>query len=336
LKITVSSRETDAAWRFGSITLTPRSGSQPALHLPVAYRPTQGRITMTSSCGQASVRVGQIANCRVRLENTGYEDADATVTAKFDQALRPVDFAGPRTGALGGIRPGVPSMTQAGDRFYRPLDVEPDHIGDEEMLTYDTPAFTYAGQTYRRIAVVANGYVILGGGTMKDIRSEPPSKADDERPNNLLAPYWTDLDGTGEEGVRASTVKRDNKVWIVVDWRVKQHGTGDKTHFQLWIATGDTEQARFAYDEKALPKGGAQVVVGAENALGAGVLRKGVKPSSDLVVTSKGYRSGGKLEWTIPVQGVAASASASFTVSMNSPGVPGTTIVHMRLPVLSP
>jgi hypothetical protein len=334
LWITVASRANDAVWRFGSVTLTPRFGSQPVLHLPIAYRPTQGRITLTSGCDAATVRLGQTATCRVKVENTGYEESDATVTTKFDEALQPLDLAGRRIATLDGIRPGVPSLKDVEGRFYQPLRGAAPPVGDEEIVIYETPAFTYAGQRYERIGVVANGYVILGGGTAQDIRSEPPSKADDERPNNLLAPYWSDLDGTGEEGVRVSTVDRDQRTWIVVEWHVKRYGTEDKTHFQLWIASGENEVARFAYDEKALPSGAFSF--GAENALGAGVLRAGAQPSADLLVTSRGFRPGGMLEFTIPVRGGALSASASFTTSMTSQGVPGTTIVRTGLPVVSP
>jgi hypothetical protein len=336
LKITVASRATDAVWRFGSVTLTPWSVGQPALHLPVAYRPTQGRITLASTCDQPSVRLGQVATCRVRVENTGYEDSDATVTARFDDALRPVDSAGPRSATLDGVQPGVPAFSAVDGRIYRPLAVEADPIGDEEIVIYDTAGFTFAGQRYERIGVASNGYVIIGGGTLQDIRAEPPSKADDERPNNVLAPFWADLDGTGEEGVRVSETTQDGRTWIVVDWHVKHYGTNEKTHFQLWIAAGDIEQARFAYDEKALPSGATAFAVGAENALGAGVLRTGEKPSADLAVISEGFRPGGRLEFTIPLRGIAPSASASFTTSMVSQGVPGTTIVHTKLPVISP
>jgi hypothetical protein len=337
LRITVASRASDSLWRFGSVTLKPRTGSQPELHLPIAYRPTQGRVTLASSCDQASVRFGQTADCRVRVENTGYEDTDASVTAEFDNALRPVGFQGPASAPLDGVRPGVPSMRDSEGRFYLPLTGEADKIGDEELIIYDTPEFTYAGQRYQRIGVVANGYVILGGGTVQDIRSEPPSNADDDRPNNLLAPYWTDLDGTGEEGVTVAEVERDGKVWVVVDWQVKHFGTTEKARFQLWIATGGTETARFAYDEKALPSGGTGVfAVGAENALGAGVLRIGTPPSSDQVLTSEGFRPGGRLELTIRVKGKVPSNSASFSVLMTSEGVPGTTVVRTRLPVVSP
>ncbi|HEX6685359.1 MAG TPA: S8 family serine peptidase [Candidatus Limnocylindrales bacterium] len=335
LRVTVSSRANDSQWRFSEVSLTPRSGNLPALHLPVAFRPMQGRITLSSGCDRPTVTIGHAAACHVRVTNTGYEDTEATVTSKFDDALRPILGPTSRQAALPGIRPGVPKLSNLDDRRYRSLGVEPDPVGDEEMLTYDTSPFTFAGQTHRRISVSANGYVVVGGGTVQDIRSEAPLKAGDERPNNLLAPYWTDLDGTGEQGVRVANVQQDGHGWLVVDWHVKHYGIGRKAHFQLWIGTGDTERIRFAYDAKALPGGAKQFAVGAENALGAGVLRSD-EPSADIAVTTSGFQPGGTLEYTVPVQGVAPSAAASFSTSMNSPGVPGTTIVHTKLAVVSP
>jgi hypothetical protein len=67
------------------------------------------------------------------------------------------------------------------------------------------PAFTYAGQTWTRIGVVCDGYLVVGGGTGQDVTPEPNGLPDPHRPNNVLAPFWTDRDGTGFGGVRVAT-----------------------------------------------------------------------------------------------------------------------------------
>ncbi len=320
IKVTVASRASDAKWRFGAVSLAAQG--LPDLHLPVAYRPSQGRVALTSACTPSPIKVGEEAKCRVTAANHGYEDAMVAVDASFDKALQAL--AGARAGRLEAVRPGVPELSTADGHSYRNLSAKPDPIGDEEMLTFDVPGFMFAGELYTRIGVVSNGYVVVGGGTVRDIR---PS-AVGERPRNVLAPYWTDM--AGADGVRVSKVHADGRLWVIVDWDTKLYEKGDRARFQLWIATGEREEIRYAYDTVPAP-----AVVGAENVLGEGVMRE-EQPSRELEVKTVGSRPGGTLDYTIAVRGLSPSRDASMTVSMTSDDVPGTTIVHTRLPVVSP
>ena len=63
------------------------------------------------------------------------------------------------------------------------------------------PAFVYDGGTYTSIGVDSNGYVVVGGGDAEDNNCCQPVIPDTARPNNVLAPFWTDLDGTGAPGI---------------------------------------------------------------------------------------------------------------------------------------
>jgi hypothetical protein len=334
ITVTLSSRATDAKWRFGLVTLTP-TASYPALHLPVAYRPTQGKITLATHCAPGKLTLGETANCGVHAANTGFEDATVEVTAAVSDGLRLISGPGRQTATLNGIIPGKPALSKAADRRWKPLTVEADPIGDEEILTYDVPSFSYAGGLYSRIGVVSNGYLVVGGGTAQDVRFEPPAGVEASRPNNILAPYWADLDGSAAEGVKVATSKADGQEWIVVEWRVKVYGTETTQHFQAWIATGDTERLRFAYDDKALPGAAPKFAVGAENALGKGVLLTD-KPGKDVLIRSSGGRPGGVLDFTITVGGLLPAPAAALTTSLISEGVPGTTVVHTKLPVSAP
>lgn len=325
IKVTVSSRANDSKWRFGHVSLTPQGADLPPLHLPVAYRAAQGKVALTSTCEPAKVTVGGSAQCRIQAVNDGYDDTTVTVSSTFDASLRPMATPA-RTAALPGIRPGVPNLSTVDGRRFKKLDVDPDPIGDEEMITYDVPAFTYAGQRHHRLSVTSNGYLVVGEGSGQDILPEAPERSSDERPNNVLAPYWADLDGTGEQGIRVASLHADGRKWIVIDWHVKHFGTADRVNFQVWLAAGNTEEIRFTYG-----KSGSGGTASAENALGQGESR----PASrhDVAVKSTGGRAGGTLDYTLTVQGVSASPDSSFTTSMTSQEVPGTTVVHTRLPV---
>ena len=41
-------------------------------------------------------------------------------------------------------------------------------IGDETIANFNVPAFLYGGDTYTRIGVDSNGYIVVGGGTSAD------------------------------------------------------------------------------------------------------------------------------------------------------------------------
>ncbi len=332
IAITISSLANDAKWRFGSVTLTPATGAYyPGLHLPVAYRPTQGVVTLSSGCDKEKVTVGDSTQCRVHVANTGYEDASVTVSSEAGPGVR-LSPTEARKADLAGVVPGVPALAPLGDRRFKRLAVDADPIGDEEVLTYEVPAFTYAGQSYTRLGVVSNGYLVVGTPTAQDIRFEPPAVLGRERPNNVLAPYWADLDGTGADGIRVARVQAEGREWIVVEWRVNLYGTEQGQHFQAWIATGDAERIRFAYDAAALPSGARTFAVGAENALGKGELIT-TAPAADVAVRSAGGSPGGTLDYRLTVTGMFPTANASVTTSMRSEGVPGTTVRQTKLGV---
>ena len=44
-------------------------------------------------------------------------------------------------------------------------------------------------------------------------------------PNGVLAPFWTDLDGTGRPGIYIGTLTDGSDTWIVVEWDVNVSGT---------------------------------------------------------------------------------------------------------------
>ena len=122
----------------------------------------------------------------------------------------------------------MPSIAP-GELFgYIPLDAFGDTvtpIGDEQIINFNVPSFVFAGQAYSTIGIDSNGYIVVGGGTAEDNNccnlSRSPNPA---RPNNVLAPFWTDLDGTGAPGILAVLTDGVSD-WIVVEWRVNVFGT---------------------------------------------------------------------------------------------------------------
>ena len=88
----------------------------------------------------------------------------------------------------------------------------------------------------------------------------------------MLAPFWTDLDGTGAPGIFAAILTDGVDTWLVIEWQVNVFGTTSNRHFQVWIGVNGMQDISFTYDPAALPAdpNGQAFLVGAENEIGEG------------------------------------------------------------------
>lgn len=146
-------------------------------------------------------------------------------------------------------------------------------ITDESIVNIATPQFLFGGSTYQSIGVVSNGYLVIGGGTNADVTfiNSPIPSAD--APNNILAPFWTDLFPDFGGRVLANVLTDGVDSWIVVEFEaVPTFDLNDTNTFQVWIGiTADAqpgEDISFAYGPVGAGVLGA-VTVGAENACGS-------------------------------------------------------------------
>ena len=182
LKIRIASTNSGTQ-EFGEVVLTPNHGPEPALHLPVAFVPQQGSVTLTSSCAPESVKVRSTpSTCTVVATNNSNTDSTVDLRATVNNKLRVASVTAPahRNGKtvellgvpISGRRSGAPSIAPgASPGGYVPLDefdVDPIPIGDEEIINFTTPSFLYNGIAYTAIGVDSNGYLIVGGGGAAD------------------------------------------------------------------------------------------------------------------------------------------------------------------------
>jgi subtilisin family serine protease len=336
VRFTVVIRTSKTSGRqVGQVRLVPQhSGDLPTVHLPVAFVPRPADVTLTNVCGDKQIRVGATTRCTVTATNATYEDTTVDLASVTNRNLALVGANGqPVTHnqvKLAGIKPGNPSIapgTALGYRSLRDLGIKPTPIKDEELINYDVPAFMYGGQRYTRIGVDSNGYVVVGGGDVAtDNNCCLPAIPDKAKPNNVLAPFWTDLDGDGAPGVLVAKVTEGNRVWTAVQWQVNVFGTKSERHFQLWIGSGDEQTIAFAYDPKALPAkpGDLKFVVGAENVIGSAgaTLPANTLPTQDLKVTSTTGAPGGRFSYEFTVRG-ARAGGGTITTTMRTPTMPG-------------
>jgi subtilisin family serine protease len=353
LKITVSSTAAEGQY-FGEIKLDPSRNSLPDLHLPVAFVPKQGSVSLAQECAPASVAWLRSTTCTVTATNNSFGDATADFKTSVDANLLVTGANGasvqnPWTAkkngvTLTGAQPGVPTIapgpTPAGFLPLSLFGIAPEPIGDEDILNYNVPSFVYNGKNYTSLGVDSNGYLIVGGGTSEDNNccnlTQIPDPA---RPNNVLAPFWTDLDGTGAPGIYIGTLSDGVSTWLVVEWLVNVWGTNSSRHFQVWIGVNGTQDISFTYDPSALPGDpfGQDFLVGAENEFGTGGMQlpAGVLPTEDLVVSSTAPIPGGSVSYTVTVLGLIPG-NGRVTTEMTASSVPGVTVVNSAVTVRSP
>jgi len=326
---------------FGQVDLT--SGTRYALHLPVVFTRSQGDIALTTTCPTDSIKTGASTTCTVTAENTSLQEAPVTTSTSVSPNLTVTGASAPATVSDGRAKaaatlkarlPDAPTISDGNSPFgYNDLadfGVAATAIGDEAFQNYTVPQFTYHGQPYSSVGVTSDGYVVVGGAAGGDVTYLPQTLPDPAAPNNVLAPFWSDLDGGGDAGIRIATLSDGVHNYLVVQADEHIFGTTHEVHYQIWIGTDGAEDISFAYDSARpiTPDASAPYVVGVENADGsAGQAYDGVPPGDAVVASTPGAK-GGILSYGVTVRADRSpySTYARVTTELRSPLVRGRTI----------
>lgn len=339
LTIAITAPDVPDGQYFGQVNLKQVGGNR-ALHLPVAFFRQEGIVPIDQTCAPSTIarNTGQ-STCTVTVQNNSLQTTDVTAVSTLSSQLRLNSVTGAtkvgtqiatKTATLAGRQPDSPGIAP-GELFgYIPLDdfgVTPIPIGDEQALNFNVPAFQYAGQTYNRVGVTSDGYTVVGGTAPGEIvQFLPQNLPDPAPPNNVLASYWTDLDGTGAPGVFATTLSDGVATWIVLEWRVNVFGTSDLKVFQQWIGVNGVEDITYAYNGAlGSPPAGYGLTVGAENFEGTAGSQIPGPPTTDYRITSTPGAPGGSMTYSMNIKGVQ-KGTGSVTTGTSTPLVKGLTI----------
>jgi hypothetical protein len=318
------------AIRFAMITF--RNGRQ-QLHFPVTFIRRQPAVTLTKTCDPLTLAKGAVTNCTVTATNTTFSDTTVTVTDNLPKQLKlnPASVTGatakgngftftntlaaaqPPSVAIADVPGSSPATSPTGG--YLPLSalgIAPiAGIGDETITNFNVPAFVFGGETYTRIGVVSNGYVVLGGGSGGDINYLNQIFPDATPPNNVLAPFWTDFNPPAGGQVSIGLVTDGVSNWIVVDYNaVKEFSTAKTDSFEIWILEGTVQGINFTYGDLQGNGDGGLMTVGAENRFGnrgANFYANGTgtfpASTSELVVSTTPIQGGGSQVVTYSAKG---------------------------------
>ncbi len=352
LTITLHGETLGPGQHFGRITLAPRSGATPVT-IPVAFLHTQGAVTLEHTCADRSLEVGETTDCRLVVTNLASAEAETQLSLESsDPGVRVSTWSGPAVEAPGGFRfgaqlapavaPTVEELAAGGSPAgYLPLaslGVPPlPGIGDETIVTFDTPPFLFGSETYTQVAMTSNGYAVVGGGDAADLTFIPQDIPDPARPNNVLAGFWTDLNPESGGNLYAAEVTDGTDLWIVLEWAGVPPFTdpaSGSVSFQIWIKEGATESITYAYGAVTTAGDPIGLTVGAENRDGTSAATlPGPPPSgADFTVMTSPAIPGGSVEVAYRVR-ARDTGRSDLVARMRSDQTPGTTVEVVRLRV---
>jgi subtilisin family serine protease len=354
LDVTISGEDLADGQYFGSILLHPASGATD-VYMPVAFVKTQGSVTLSNTCSPTTISVGASSACQVSVENLSPSATSVSLQVNSpdspDLAIENVSAPGVAagsgftfSGSLGGaVAPTIDSIDPGGSPAgYLPLaslGVPPlTGVGDETITDLAVPSFQYGSETYDQVGLVSDGYAVVGGGDSTDVNYLPQNLPDPARPNNVIAPFWTDLNPAFGGNMYAADLTDGVNHWVVLEWAgVREYSVPDTVSFQIWLQEGTTESVTFAYGPDVPSAGdpGSALEIGAENRDGssAAVLSSVPAPGSDWTVVTSPPAPGGSVDITFDAVGNGAG-DHPLVARMTSDLVPGTTVEKVVISVV--
>ncbi|WP_420631121.1 S8 family serine peptidase [Candidatus Leptofilum sp.] len=262
-----------------------------AVRFPVTIVRGEAAVSIEKVCDSDSLAIGEATECTVTVTNNSFaSEANfdlsdilprrlRLVNGSVDGATQTSSRSWSTSGTLFAASPPIvdaavdPLASPAG---YLPLALFGSSLdlgsGDETITNVTVPPFVYAGETWGTIGVVSNGYIVVGGGTGADVQfTNTTAFPSDSIPNNVLAPYWTDMDPSAGGRVLVNVLGDGVNSWIVVEWEmVPNWGDGELNTVQAWIGIDGFEDISFTYGPADQLSGGdaGLLTVGAENLFG--------------------------------------------------------------------
>ena len=367
--ITISAPDLADGQYFGRITLDPKKDGYNSVTIPVAFYRQQGEVTLTHTCAPTTfaAKLG-VSHCAATVTNLASAPAkvDLTVTGQDTNNLDFTNISAPASaikkndgvewsGTLSPtLAPAIVSITDitgygpaGGYLSLSVFGIAPiAGVGDDTISNFAVPAFFYGGEKYTSVGVVSNGYIVIGGGDATDIVFPPQTFPNPNRPNNVIAPFWTDLNPPAGGAIRIATLTDGLNTWLVVDWDHVKNFSNATTHTgEIWLqldggaaGTGpSSEQITISYGAANSAGGdpGSGINWGAENrdgSSGVNIPSPGPADSTEFRVTTAPPVAGGSQTITYDASSKKAGTYKSVA-GMTSDQTPGVTQVVQTLTV---
>lgn len=297
-QVTVTANTLLAAggWNFGNLVLSAR-GKAPELHMPIAVLPSDSELpgVFSHTVDSANASAGDTLTYSLQVTNgtlSGGIDVTATLPPEvdfvpgsltqtvnngstssafaYDASSNSVAWSGSL--AVGGLNT-VASPSPFGFFPLASLGVAPFGCPancDDGAFTLNVPSFTYNGQSYSSVIWSVNGTLEAGNGSGVAASASNQNLPDPIAPNNLMAPFWTDLDmGANGDGAEwyVAVLNAGPRQFTVYEWsNVPLFGdTSNRYSFQVWVENGTSGNIWFVYGALGTTNTPSGVTVGVEN-----------------------------------------------------------------------
>ena len=186
-----------------------------------------------------------------------------------------------------------------------------------------------AGENIETLAISTNGLLVTNY-TDEDTASStysPQKLPLNNRPNNVIAPFWTDLvlgDSVSDGDVFFGIVENDLDKWVVIEWwNATEYGKASPTYtFSLWLKEGSDE----AYINYAgLGELPTLLSVGVEDARGASGVNHffsgtGEAPSSNssLLIDISSFKGSAALQFDVSPIAIAEVENSTLVLPINT------------------
>ena len=357
LAITIRGGQLADGQYFGNIRLNATDPGSEDAHLPVAFFKQGTIIGFSNTCSPTTISVGGATACETHAENGSADEA--TVTIEGNSSNRNVvvikNVSDPAVPTAKGFRwtgtleaadpPTIDAIVPGGAGFgyvsLASLGVGPlPPFGDETGLNLGLPAgseFLYGGELYDTIFMTSNGYAKAGEGDGDDIDFVPQDLPNPASPNNVLAPFWTDLNPSAGGNLYAAILTDNTTDWVVLEWEEVPtfDNNAEVQTIQIWAEIG-VEQVSFEYGDTQGDGDSVGLTVGGENRDGTSGAQL---PDGEIPDTGDSYHletspptAGGEVTITYDGNGVGVGVSI-LRAFMTSDITPGQTVEGVKITV---
>lgn len=291
ITITADTSLAGEGWNFGGIKLSPGNNRFVDLTMPVAAQAaTSTSANLSKTVDLAEAVRGDVLNYEISVVN------DQMIGTIDISDILPTGVEYVEGSASGAIANGteVAPLTVSGNQLTWSFDLDvgglevnasPAPFGyfslaslgvapfgcptncDDGAFTLNVPAFEFNGQSYSQVIWSVNGTIEAGAASGLATSYLNQQFPDATAPNNLLAPFWTDMNLGDGGNWYVGVLNAGPDQYTVYEWEdVPQWGNSSVTFtFQVWVLNG-TDQVWFVYED--LPTVPFFTTVGAENANG--------------------------------------------------------------------
>ncbi len=299
ITVTATNFTSEEGWQFGTLNLDRAGSSGPDLHMPMAVFASKASnpSLFTKTVDSDTASAGDTLSYEINITN-GPLSGPLTVTDAIPAGATFVPGSETESITLGvttspwAYDAGTNSLTWEGELNPGGIRVGADGnifgyfslggIGiapepfpdncDDGGIIFNVPSFTFNGESYSEVIWSVNGTLEAGTASGLATSFDNQNFPDSTPPNNLLAPYWRDLNGCDGGSWTVGNLSAGPFSWTVFEWTDIPHfGSTDAATFQVWLLADTSPQGVLPsvhYTYGRLDNVNAGLTVGAENADG--------------------------------------------------------------------